>query len=190
MSCINDSVRAMEPPHEIIRDYLNRNGYRYTSEREAIIDVMFDNHSHFTVAEIQAELKKRGQPISKVTIYRNVPLLVDCGLIREVDRRGRSEEQVFEQVYGHEHHDHLICIRCGKIVEFMYEAIEILQKEVARQHGFKLVRHILSLRGICPDCKEAESNQAKEDKPDVAFAPLPANRALRQSQRGSALLLR
>ena len=141
-------------PLDRFKSYIAGRGLRMTSERAAILDAVFDVHAHFTVAELIEHLAARGRSVGRSTIYRMMPHLVDAGLIKEASFCGCNEEQVYEHIYGHRHHDHLICERCGAVIEFEEPAIEILQEQVAAKYGFKLRRHFLDLRGVCPACQE------------------------------------
>ena len=89
--------------------------------------------------------------IGYATVYRTLKLLKECGLAYE--RHFGDGVSRYEVAWDDEHHDHLICIDCGKIVEFEDEGIEKLQHDVAAKHGFTLVRHRLELYGMCPDCQ-------------------------------------
>ena len=99
-----------------------------------------------------------GRPTAVLPVNRTLPLLVEAGI---VGRACREEEvggaAVYEHVWGHPHHDHLVCMQCGKTVEFSYPAIEVLQDAVAREHGFELVRHHLELVGLCFDCRTQQT---------------------------------
>jgi Fur family ferric uptake transcriptional regulator len=94
--------------------------------------------------------------VSVATVYRNLPLMVEAGIIRRTvdtpDGRG-----AYEHVWGREHHDHLVCVRCGEVVEFHLAALEVLQEHVAREHGFALMDHRMELIGLCPRCQEEET---------------------------------
>lgn len=100
-------------------------------------------------------LTDRGAKVSQTTVYRSLPLLEQAGIIsRPVHLQTSSREcAVYEHVDEHSHHDHLVCSRCGKTVEFEYPAIEVLQDAVALEHGFVLQRHHLELVGVCADCR-------------------------------------
>ena len=141
-------------PLKRFKSYLAGRGLRMTTERVAILNAVFDVHGHFTVAELIARLAESGQALGRSTIYRMMPHLVEAGLVKEANFCGCNEEQVYEHVFGHRHHDHLICERCGAVVEFEEPAIELLQEQVAAQYGFKLRKHFLDLRGVCADCQE------------------------------------
>ncbi len=154
------------------KDFVRDKGLRCTKERKVIVEAVFSNHGHFTVTDIVREIRARGGSSSPSTVYRNIPLLIESGLIREAERSFCKQEQVYEHVYGHRHHDHLICDECGRVVEFADHAIEILQREAAIRHGFTLTRHFMDLHGLCADCRAkldaravVSEAQFKEDLP-------------------------
>ncbi|HID92634.1 MAG TPA: transcriptional repressor [bacterium (Candidatus Stahlbacteria)] len=136
---------------DIFRDYLRRKGLKFTPERRIILDEVFSIHAHFDVEDLFQGLYQRNERISRATIYRTLPLLIDSGLIREAMRR--QDRVYYEHTYGHRHHDHMICIKCGKIIEFRDDRIERLQEEICKKHGFKPIEHRLGIRGYCKDCQ-------------------------------------
>jgi len=137
---------------EKFRAYLKRKGLKFTPEREAILETLLSLHGHFGVEELHEILRGRGEKISRATIYRTLPLLVESRLIQETLRC--TGDTKYERIYGHEHHDHLVCIGCGKIIEFFDERIENLQEEVCRRYEFEPVEHRLGIRGYCRECRE------------------------------------
>jgi Fur family ferric uptake transcriptional regulator len=112
---------------------------------------------HFSPEGLLESLGKEGRRVSLTTVYRNLSLFVESGIIRRTDWHdtGRLGGACYERIWGRQHHDHLICSRCRKQVEFSYPAIDVLQDAAAKEHGFTLERHRLELIGICPDCKSA-----------------------------------
>ena len=141
---------------ERFRDVLRSQSGRLTEERKALLRFICDYPGHFLPEEIAGVARREGQSISITTVYRNLPLLVEAGIVRRApvgdgqDRGGVRYEPVWNRV----HHDHLTCSHCGQLVEFSYPAIEVLQEAVARDHGFTLERHHLELIGLCPKCRE------------------------------------
>ena len=106
---------------------------------------------HFDADELHDLLKSKGETLSAATIYRTLPLFVQSGIIKETLRaRGRAR---YEHVWGHEHHDHLECVSCGRIIEFKDDELERLQDKVCRTHGFRAVEHRLGIRGYCAACR-------------------------------------
>lgn len=136
---------------ELFRKVIGETGGRLTSTRLAILEAVCDMTGHFIPEDLAHALERRGRQVSLTTLYRNMPLLVEAGI---VDQTCISEGGPvrYERTVG-QHHDHLICSRCGRKIEFSYPAIDVLQEEVARSHGFVLERHHLELIGVCPDCQ-------------------------------------
>ena len=138
---------------DLFRVVVRESGGRITRSRLAILEAICDMAGHFLPEDLARKLAERGEPVSLTTLYRNIPLLVEAGIIRETCiSEGRGLR--YELAVGSAHHDHLICSRCGRKIEFSYPAIDVLQEEVARSHGFVLERHHLELIGVCPECQE------------------------------------
>jgi Fur family ferric uptake transcriptional regulator len=127
-------------------------GLRLTSARRAIVEAVLGRAGHFAIEELVADLRARGLPASKATVYRSLPLLTEAGILSSAVLGG--DERMYERAVGREHHDHLVCRGCGKVVEFEYEAIEVLQRELATRYGFTLEGHIHQLIGRCADCQK------------------------------------
>ncbi len=120
-------------------------GMRMTEQRRVIARVLGAAQDHPDVEELYRRASAIDDKISISTVYRTVKLFEDAGIIERHDfREGRSR---YEQVPD-EHHDHLIDVNSGKVIEFRSEEIEALQEEIARRHGFKLVGHRLELYAV------------------------------------------
>jgi len=130
--------------------FLHRKDLRLTEARSAIVEAALARRGHYPIEDLIADLKARGIRGSKATVYRTLPLLAEAGIVQPAIVAGDSKS--YETTFGLEHHDHLLCHVCGKVVEFEFEAFEILQRDVASKHGFKLLSHHHELVGICPDC--------------------------------------
>lgn len=145
----------MNDPEAKFAEYLRSKGLKFTPERREILREIFASHDHFDVETLFEILKKKGERISLATIYRLIPLLVESGMIR---RATRLEGHVtYEHLFGHKPHHHLVCIRCGQIVEFRDEGIEDLLNQVCRKHGFSPIDQRMGVRGICAACQEDNS---------------------------------
>lgn len=144
-------------------DYLKSHGMRITQERDEILKGVYNHRDHFTATDVHKHLQQSNKNIGLATVYRTLPLLVRSGLICEAGRRKCKEEQSYEIVVGQSHHDHLICEVCGMLVEFEEPMIEKLQLKVADKYGFRLRRHYLDLRGVCPDCQKRLMDKAMEE---------------------------
>jgi len=93
-------------------------------------------------------------------VYRNLALFIKAGILRRTSIAEDSGAW-YEHIWAQNHHDHLVCSRCGKRIEFSYQAIEILQEAVAKEYGFTLESHYLELIGLCPDCRNNDGTQGE-----------------------------
>jgi Fur family ferric uptake transcriptional regulator len=142
----------MYPEERIFRNCLTSRGLKFTPERYVILREVFQRHDHFGAEELLASIKKKGKRTSRATIYRTLELLVQCGLLQVVDFGGGFHH--YEHVLGHQHHDHLICERCGRIIEFTHTGLENLKEKVCQQMDFEGRSHTLKIFGICGRCQE------------------------------------
>lgn len=133
-------------------NYLKSKKLKWTPERKVLLETVFSIHKHFDVDELYEILRKGNKNISRATIYRSIPLLIESGLVQETFR---EENRIFyEHTYGHEHHDHMLCIKCKKIIEFTDEKLEKLQNEICKKHEFQIADHRLSIKGYCKKCSQ------------------------------------
>ena len=131
--------------------FLREQGLRFTTQRQRIFDRAFETHEHFSAETLFAWLgAEPGAKVSRATVYRTLALLVEGGFLDSLDT-GRGE-LMYEHIVGHEHHDHMVCVSCGRIEEFQDARIERLQEENARAKGFVTVEHDLRLFGYCKTC--------------------------------------
>lgn len=145
--------------HHNLEDLCVAKGMRMTEQRRIIARVLEQAHDHPDVEELYRRAAKVDENISISTVYRTVKLFEDAGIIERHDfRDGRSRYETVPE----EHHDHLIDLRTGEVIEFNNEAIEKLQEVIARELGFKLVDHRLELYGIPLD----GDDQSGEDGQD------------------------
>jgi Fur family ferric uptake transcriptional regulator len=132
-------------------EFLRGRSLKLTSQRERIFERAFATHEHFTAETLYSWMQEEeGPKVSRATVYRTLSLLVEGDFLESLDT-GQGEMH-YEHVLGHAHHDHMVCLDCGKIEEFVDERIEKLQKEAARAVGFVMVAHDLRLRGYCKAC--------------------------------------
>ena len=131
-----------------LTDILQKLGLRYTRQRQAVLDELNRGQDHSDVEEIYFSMKERGLNISRATVYRTLELLVKYNLVRRL-YLGEGKYR-FENRKG-KHHDHIICLDCNKIMEFMNDRIEMLQEEIAEEYGFILTKHVFQLYGNCLD---------------------------------------
>ncbi len=134
---------------DVLRRYVTTHGLRMTRQREVIAEVLLSTPGHLGIDELYAAVKARDGAIGYATLYRTVKLLQEAGLAESHDfGTGGSR---FEASHD-DHHDHLVCTRCRKIVEFHDEAVERLQEEIAARFGYRLTDHRMELYGLCGGC--------------------------------------
>lgn len=137
----------------IFDEFVKGKGLKQTEQRREILRIFLKTEKHLTAEELYRMVKKKVHSVGFSTIYRTLKLLCECGLCRELKLEDGSVR--YEHLYGHEHHDHIICIRCGRFVEVVDPEIERLQERLAKKEGFILKGHKLLMYGICKECKEA-----------------------------------
>ncbi|AEB09734.1 Fur family transcriptional regulator [Desulfobacca acetoxidans] len=152
----------MKPELKIFQEFIRSRGLRQTPERQCIVAEIFRKKEHFNVDELFMRLRTQGKKISKASIYRTLPLLKDCGLIREVNFSDGHWH--YEQTYGQPHHCHLRCLCCGAIVEFEEPLMNVVERKLSYTYGYKISKHVLEVQGLCPRCQEAAANRGLEAK--------------------------
>jgi len=134
-----------------LNDYMAKHGLRSTEQRRLVTEMFFATEEHLSIEDLLDRVRLEEPKIGYATVYRTLKLLKDCGLAFE--RHFGDGVSRYEVAWANEHHDHLICVECEKIVEFEDGDIEGLQHGVAARLGFTLVRHKLELYGMCADCR-------------------------------------
>ena len=135
---------------DTLKKVLKKEGLRYTHQRQAIWDELSASDEHRDAEEIYLALYNSGLKVSRATVYRTIDVLVKNNLVRKLDLGdGRAR---YENKIDTAHHDHLICVQCGKIEEFMDNVIENRQEVIVENFGYRLIRHIHQLFVICDEC--------------------------------------
>jgi Fur family ferric uptake transcriptional regulator len=142
---------------QVLIEYLRQKDLKYTEQRRIILESFLKTETHFTVDDLYTKVKEVNQAIGYTTIYRTLKLFTECGLANEMKFKDGITR--YEHRFGHEHHDHLICVRCGRLIEVVEPEIEELQEKLARKHNFKIEYHRMELYGICKKCVK------EQDKP-------------------------
>ena len=106
---------------EIFRKYLKDHGIKNTSARQKILAAVLDLHEHFEAEQVLYHLREKNEKVSKATVYRTLPFLVDCGILKQV--RFEVKQAHYEHAFGEGPHDHMVCRRCGRITEFASEEL-------------------------------------------------------------------
>jgi Fur family ferric uptake transcriptional regulator len=150
-------VSAHQEERRIFSEFLKRRGLKTTRERTALFDEIFSTHRHFDAEDLVLRMRERGAKISRATVYRTLELLHDCGLVGRV--RLNEEKYRYERLRKGEHHDHLVCTMCGKVIEFVDRAIERRQETVCRAHDFAATSHSHQIRGLCASCRNRSGHR-------------------------------
>ncbi|MFL5339618.1 MAG: Fur family transcriptional regulator [Gemmataceae bacterium] len=156
------AVPVSQTPENKFREYLlsRPRPLRITKPQVALVGHIFSQHDHFDADQLILDVQKAGLGISRATIYRTLTKLVDAGLLRRIEVGPRT---VYEHDYGYPQHEHLVCERCGKMIEFQSEPIQSAMREVCAQNGFAASGHTLVVRGICADCNRARNPKRRLD---------------------------
>lgn len=146
-------------------DFLKSTGLRLTQKRMDILREVFAYPGHFQTEDLLVQMRRNGYDVSRPTIYRTLPLLVRSGLLTEfIDAHKNTR---YESIHSLKEHAHLICLRCGQIVEFKEPEIDALQKSVCDAHNFKPVRFRNEIIGHCAECQaELESKTSTDSSAD------------------------
>ena len=129
-----------------LKQILRNEGFRYTPQRQMVWNELRNMGGHHDCEEIYDELKGKGTRVSRATVYRTIEVLARNGLIRKLEV-GDGVARYEAKEDGNHHHDHMICIETGDIIEFYNEELERLQEEIAEKLGYELVRHVHQLFG-------------------------------------------
>jgi Fur family ferric uptake transcriptional regulator len=131
---------------------LKNNNLKYTKQREAILKTLYDHPDHFTPENLYLLVKENYPELNTgiTTVYRTLNLLEENDIATSISFGSAGKK--FE-LGNKPHHDHLICEKCGEIVEFEDQKIEKLQEDIAKMHDFKLTDHLMQLYGICKKCQ-------------------------------------
>jgi Fur family ferric uptake transcriptional regulator len=132
-----------------LRTYLRENNLRFTTERVIILEEIFSSPPHFDAEQLFIQIRNKHQHISRATVYRTLDLLSQIGIIKK-ENLGQGYAS-YELKLNVPHHDHMICVECGKVVEFVDEVIEKRQKEISEKYGMEMIRHQLQIFGRCKE---------------------------------------
>ncbi len=135
---------------DILKKFLDEKKLRPTRERLLLLDEIMKMTGHFDADQVYAKLGKKGLKASRATVYNTLDLLVNCGLISRY-RFGENHSR-YEKAHGRPRHDHMICLECGDILEFVTPRLEAIQKEVCEEKKFHAQNSTLQIFGICSRC--------------------------------------
>ncbi len=137
---------------EQFKYFLKKNNLKYTKERREVLRAITRQRNHFHAEDIYQQLRKQKSNVSLATVYRTIPLLIDSGLITGTLYGG--ERVVYEKIFNKPLHHHMVCLNCGKIIEFTCPDVEAIQKNVCQNHFFLPAEYRLEIKGYCQTCQE------------------------------------
>ena len=146
---------------EVLLKHIQNRGLKRTAQRDLILDIFLRTEEHLSSEDLYRLVQKDDPSIGQTTVYRTLKLLTEAGLAREV-RFGDGRTH-YEHNYKHEHHDHMICSECGRIIEFFSAELEAIQDAMAAKHRFEVTQHLLRIIGVCAECRRAMKAAGKDE---------------------------
>ncbi len=140
---------------------MSEEGLKATKQREEILNTFLNSSGHKSLSQIYAQVAKANPKIGYVTVYRTLKLLTRLGLATR--RKFEDGETRYEPASEGSHHDHLICLDCGKIIEFENPTLEALQKGIAQRYRFKISHHLMELYGRCEECAQKKRTRGRKN---------------------------
>ena len=136
-----------------IYDYIEKKGLRKTVQREAIIQAAFSTTEHYTAEELIAMAQRIEPSVSRATVYRTLPLLVESGQVREIDV-GKDHKTYDPNFVNRPHHNHIICVDCQRVIEFEDHYIETLEDCISKRLGFSPCSKSVRIEATCDKLKK------------------------------------
>lgn len=161
----------MTEEQEVFLKHIQKKGLKRTAQRDLILDMFLRTEEHLSSEDLYRLVQKEDPSIGQTTVYRTLKLLTEAGLAREV-RFGDGRTH-YEHNYKHQHHDHMICSECGRIIEFFSAELEALQDKLAAKHRFQITQHLHRIIGFCAECRRAAKDAGKQE----AAPRMPAKQA-------------
>ncbi len=144
-------MKVLSPEMLVFMAYLEGRRLKLTPHRQFILETFLQDEGHRSVEDIYRFVRKTDPRVGYTTVYRTMKILLDCGLAREIDLADGITR--YERLYNRQHHDHMVCMECGKSLEFYDSAIESLQEEASEHLEFRVLDHKLQIYGVCGDCR-------------------------------------
>lgn len=155
----NFSDRTVEY-EKLLNDFkalLKSTGQKFTIQREVILDELYNSNEHLTPEELYNLIQEKHPDLKTgiATVYRTLSLLEDSDMVTSLSFG--TQEKKYE-LGAKDHHDHMICTKCGEITEFVDEEIERRQHKIAEELGFKMEDHSMQIYGICKKCQNQQND--------------------------------
>jgi Fur family ferric uptake transcriptional regulator len=150
----------LEEARTMWRSFMSERGLNASKARDAVVDVFLSTTEHSGLQDLYRAARRRHAGVGFATVYRTMKLLEEAELAH-ARQFGTGKTTLYEVALGSDHHDHLICERCGRIVEFFEPRIEAQQEKIAAHYGYSLLRHRHELYGICADCRRSSTEKSK-----------------------------
>lgn len=147
----------------VLADHLSANGLKHSRQRELILQHFLETGGHMTVDDLYRVIHRKNPGIGRTTIYRALKVFVDAKLADAIELKDGLTR--FEHKFRHAHHDHMICIECGTILEFLSAEIERLQDEIADAYGFQIESHRHQIFGLCQKCRRSKKRRNAKNHP-------------------------
>lgn len=159
-------MKREKSPQAKVKDILRASNYKYTRQREKIIDVLLENvDEHLSADDVYNLVKDKAPDISLSTVYRTLELFQSCNILHGIDFGDgcKRYELTHDLGEGHHHH-HLICLECGKIIEVKDDLLENLEENIGEEYNFDIVDHQLKFFGYCEECLAQRNEDAAEEE--------------------------
>ncbi len=145
----------------LLHEHMVKRGLRSTDQRKLIVETFFQSPNHVSIEELLSQVRAQDPKVGYATVYRTLKLLTECGVAFE--RKFGDGLTRYELADESSHHDHLICVDCGKIIEFEEPQIEELQEKIAKRYGFTVKSHKHEMYGTCSDCQAKANRSARRN---------------------------
>ena len=140
-----------------VEQFLRSRGVRLTSQRQLVVR-RAAAYLHFTAEELVSDVQTFDASVARGTVYRTLALLYRTGVVEKHDFRYGPPN--YEVTLAKAHHDHLMCVQCGEIIEFQEPRVETLQDQVVKRYGYQLLSHTHKLYGLCRSCQRLDPARA------------------------------
>lgn len=142
----------MQKEIDVFINFLRRKKLKLTNQRQQILSHFIKANKHLSVEDLYNIIKKEDSSIGQATVFRTLKLLCEAGVAKQTDLGDKKIR--YEIKYGHQHHDHLVCVKCGRFIEAVDPEIERLQIKLCKKFGFVPQRHKMEIFGFCRKCKK------------------------------------